>query len=53
MKTIIRSFVASLLITAIALAGGFNVKATGNQTFSWDGTRQLSSAQLRLKIFPV
>ena len=35
MKTIIRSFVASLLITAIALAGGFNVKATGNQTFSF------------------
>ena len=35
MKTIIRSFLASLLIAAIALAGGFNVKATGNQTFSF------------------
>ncbi len=35
MKTIIKSFVASLLIVAAALAGGFNVKANGSQTFSF------------------
>ncbi len=35
MKTIIKSFVASLLIVAVALAGGFNVKANGSQTFSF------------------
>lgn len=35
MKTIIKSFIASVLITAITLAGGFNVKATGSQTFSF------------------
>jgi len=35
MKTIIRSFVVSMLVTAFALAGGFNVKANGSQTFSF------------------
>ncbi len=35
MKTIIKSFVASLLIVSAALAGGFNVKANGSQTFSF------------------
>ncbi|RKY99441.1 MAG: hypothetical protein DRQ13_02265 [Ignavibacteriae bacterium] len=35
MKTIIKSFVVSMLLMAVTLAGGFNVKATGNQTFSF------------------
>lgn len=35
MKTIIKSSIASLLITALALAGGFDVKSTGNQSFSF------------------
>ncbi len=35
MKTIIRSFIVSMLLMAVTLAGGFNVKATGSQTFSF------------------
>ncbi len=35
MKTIIKSFVVSMLLMAVTLAGGFNVKATGSQTFSF------------------
>jgi len=35
MKTIIRSFVVSMLLIAVTFAGGFNVKATGSQTFSF------------------